>query len=67
MLSLPDFMNSSRIRHRRCEMRKAHKILVGISEVNRLLQRPGYKLEDEVKTHLQEMSMAAWHVVALFC
>jgi len=61
-------MNSSRIRHRRCEMRKAHKILVGICEGNRLLQGPRYKLEDEVKSHLQETeygSMACGGTVLL--
>lgn len=49
-------------------MRKAHKILVGICEGNRLLQRPGYKLEDEVKSHLQDTecgSMACGGTVLL--
>ena len=36
-------------------MRNAHEILVGIPEGDRPLQRPVYKLEDEVKSHLQEM------------
>lgn len=35
-------------------MRNAHKSLVGIPEGSRPLQRPGYKLEDEVKSLLQE-------------
>ena len=49
-------------------MRKAHKILVGICEGNRLLQGPRYKLEDEVKSHLQETeygSMACGGTVLL--